>query len=82
MVVVAGLPPTAPTRHYRVWVARRNRRTWVGELVVAHDGTGYLLVRAPAPLTTYDAIGLSRIGPGQPGALDLLAAAIPRAAAA
>jgi len=79
LLIVAGLPPTDAGRRYRVWVARNGQRTWVGELTVATDGSGYLLVAAPAPMPTYQTLGIARGAPGSQ-MRDLLWAPVPRSA--
>jgi len=76
LLVVAGLASANDGSDYRVWVERSGRRTWLAKIEVGADGTGYLLVAAPEPLTTYDRIGIAWEAPGQP-ARDVLTAPIP-----
>jgi anti-sigma factor RsiW len=76
LLVVAGLASANDGSDYRVWVERAGRRTWLAKIEVGADGTGYLLVAAPEPLTTYDRIGIAWEAPGQ-SARDVLTAPIP-----
>jgi hypothetical protein len=75
LIVAAGLAPPGTGQRYRVWVAHGGQRTWLDNLEIGADGSGYLLVTAPAPLETYDTVGLALAAPGQP-ARDLLTAPI------
>lgn len=61
LVVVTGLTPSEDAGHYRVWVARGDDRTGVGELTVRADGCGYLIVEPPEPLDGYDRLGITLV---------------------
>jgi anti-sigma factor RsiW len=74
MLLVTGFA-IGDGQHYRVWVERGGDRTWVGELTPARDGTGYLMLTAPEPLTAYDTVGIALETPQHP-AQDLLTAPI------
>lgn len=74
MVLVTGFA-VGSGRHYRVWVERGGVRTWIGELVPEQDGTGYLMLSAPEPMTAYDTVGIALETPEHPAA-DLLSAPI------
>ncbi|HEY7035989.1 MAG TPA: anti-sigma factor [Thermomicrobiales bacterium] len=64
IVVVAGCSPTTRNRLYRVWVARGNDRTRVGDLNVAADGQGWIELDTSEALDTYDAVGITMITGG------------------
>ncbi|GIW04418.1 MAG: hypothetical protein KatS3mg059_1038 [Thermomicrobiales bacterium] len=65
LIVVNGCPPSAKQRIYRVWVARGSDRTRIGELFVRDDGTGWMEVKTPEPLTNFDLLGVTmEIGGG------------------
>jgi anti-sigma factor RsiW len=66
LIVAAGLEPPRAGQRYRVWVEGGGQRTWLDALEVSADGSGYLLVSAPAPLETYDTVGLALETPGRP----------------
>jgi anti-sigma factor RsiW len=66
---------TGGGRRFPVWVERGGERTWLTDLEVESDGTGYLIVSAPQPLTSYDTVGIAVETPGQT-ARDLLVAPI------
>jgi anti-sigma-K factor RskA len=61
IVVVGGCSPTKNDRLYRVWVARGNDRTRIGELTVGADGEGWIKLDAGEPLNTYDTVGITMI---------------------
>ncbi|HEY7034952.1 MAG TPA: anti-sigma factor [Thermomicrobiales bacterium] len=73
-LVVSGLT-TGGGRRYRVWVERGGARTWLDDLEVDADGTGYLIASAPEPMVTYDTIGIALETTGQ-ASRDLLTAPI------
>jgi hypothetical protein len=61
IVVVGGCSPTKGDRQYRVWVARGDDRTRVGELTVDEDGEGWIKVELSEPLESYDVIGITMV---------------------
>jgi anti-sigma-K factor RskA len=61
IVVVSGCSPTRNDRLYRVWVARGNDRTRVGELKVGDDGEGWIELATVEPLDTYDTVGITMV---------------------
>jgi hypothetical protein len=61
LVVVGGCPPTTKDQWYRVWVARGEDRTPVGDLVVSDSGSGWMTVNSPEPLSSYDHIGVTLV---------------------
>jgi hypothetical protein len=61
IVVVGGCSPTEGNRQYRVWVARGDDRTRVGELTVDDDGEGWIKVNLSEPLESYDVIGITMV---------------------
>lgn len=73
-LVVSGLA-SGGGRRYRVWVERGGSRTWLVDLEVGADGTGYLIVSAPEPLVSYDKIGIAQETAGQ-ASRDILVAPI------
>jgi anti-sigma factor RsiW len=73
-LVVSGLA-TGGGRRYRVWVERGSERTWLADLEVGSDGTGYLIASAPEPLVSYDRVGIALEETGQ-ASRDILVAPI------
>lgn len=61
IVVVGGCSPTEKNRQYRVWVARGDDRTRVGELKVDSDGEGWIKYELSEPLESYDVIGITMV---------------------
>jgi hypothetical protein len=61
LVVVGGCSPTSEDRMYRVWVARGDDRTRVGELKVSGDGKGWIEVELDDSLESFDSIGITMI---------------------
>jgi hypothetical protein len=61
IVVVGGCSPTEKDRQYRVWVARGDDRTRVGELKVGEDGEGWIAMNLDEPLETYDVVGITMV---------------------
>ncbi|MEA2524747.1 MAG: hypothetical protein QOF73_1974 [Thermomicrobiales bacterium] len=61
IIVVGGCSPTEKDRRYRVWVARGDDRTRVGELNVDDDGEGWLELSVNEPLETFDLVGITMI---------------------
>jgi hypothetical protein len=64
IVVVGGCSPTTTDRVYRVWVARGNQRTRVGELNVGNNGEGWIKVDVGEPLDSYDTVGITMVTGG------------------
>lgn len=73
-LIVAGLA-MGDGQRCRVWVERDGERTWLSELELDAGGTGYLMLTAPAPLSTYDIVGIALETPGRADQ-DLLTARI------
>lgn len=67
-LVVDGLEPLDAARQYQIWLIRGGQRTSGGVFSVDEYGYGVLWVSSPAPLSTYDAVGVT-IEPagGSPG---------------
>ncbi len=76
LVVVNGCPPSKPQRVYRVWVARGEERTRIGELIVRDDGTGWMEVKTPEPLAEFDRLGVT-METGSGVRWDILVGSIP-----
>jgi hypothetical protein len=77
LVIVGGCSPTSNDRVYRVWVARGDDRTRVGELKVSDDGEGWLTVQLAEPLDSFDSIGITMVtGDEQDQRQDVLVAQV------
>jgi anti-sigma-K factor RskA len=61
LVIVAGCSPTSDDRIYRVWAARGDDRTRVGELKVSGSGEGWIEVNLDDSLESFDSIGITMI---------------------
>jgi hypothetical protein len=61
IIVVGGCKPSGENRSYRVWVARGEDRTRVGELKVGKNGDGWLEVNVGEPLNEYDTVGITMV---------------------
>ncbi|GIW03501.1 MAG: hypothetical protein KatS3mg059_0121 [Thermomicrobiales bacterium] len=81
LVVVNGCPPSSAQRVYRVWVARGQERTRIGELFVRDDGTGWMEVQTPEPLTEFDRLGVT-METGSGVRWDILVGSIPHGTSA
>jgi anti-sigma-K factor RskA len=64
IVVVGGCAPSGKNRLYRVWVARGDQRTRIGDLTVGQDGEGWIELGAAEPLASYDTVGITMITGG------------------
>jgi Anti-sigma-K factor rskA/Putative zinc-finger len=64
LVVVDGCPPTTGQRLYRVWLARGDKRTGVGEIKVDENGSGWLVVATAEPVASYDTVGVTMVTGG------------------
>jgi hypothetical protein len=64
LVIVGGCSPTAEDRSYRVWVARGEDRTRVGELIVDEDGEGWIEIDVGEPLESFDLVGITMVTDG------------------
>jgi anti-sigma-K factor RskA len=67
-LVVDGLSPLDKEHQYQLWLIQNGQRTSGGIFSVDADGYGVLWVSSPAPLSSYDAFGIT-IEPagGSPG---------------
>jgi hypothetical protein len=59
VLVVEHLPPLPPDRVYQLWLVRDNARDNGGIFQVDQHGFGMLGIRAPYPLMTYRAVGIT-----------------------
>lgn len=60
LVFAQNLPPLPAGQAYQMWLIRGEERTSGGLFVVDDDGRGVLTFKAPQPLQSYDAIGITR----------------------
>jgi anti-sigma-K factor RskA len=58
-LVVEDLPPLASDRQYQLWLIRDGQRTSGGVFSVTQRGYGCLLILAPLPLDSYQALGIT-----------------------
>jgi len=58
-LVVEDLPPLDSGRQYQLWLIREGRRTSGGGFSVTAQGYGCLLILAPLPLGSYQALGIT-----------------------
>jgi anti-sigma-K factor RskA len=67
-LVVDGMPLLDPTRQYQLWLIHDGQRSSGGVFSVSRDGYGSLWVDSPAPLASYQRVGIT-IEPagGSPG---------------
>ena len=71
-LTVEGLPTLPTNKVYQLWLVKQKQRTNGGTFTVDAAGRGTLLVQAPQPLDTYDAVGVTMeprggsIGPTTP----------------
>lgn len=78
MLSVYDLAPTSGDRRYVVWAQRAGQdKVKLGELHVDKNGAGWMLLWGPAPMSTYDTVGVSRVTPGTPQGEPFLIAQMP-----
>ena len=77
MLVVQDLAPSVDGRRYMAWAERDQKRVRLGELTVDGDGTGYLVLYGPEPITTYEYVGIARYEPGATEGEPFLVATVP-----
>jgi anti-sigma-K factor RskA len=58
-LVVEDLPILASDRQYQLWLIRDGQRTSGGVFSVSRRGYGCLLILAPLPLDSYQALGIT-----------------------
>lgn len=68
VLVVDGLPKLDDAHQYQLWLIQDGQRTSGGVFSVNRAGYGWLYIRSPDPLASYDAVGIT-IEPegGSPG---------------
>jgi hypothetical protein len=76
MLVVYDLPPTNDDRTYRAWAERDGQRVDLGELHVNDEGTGWLYLSGPEPMSTYETIGMNLYSPDNPEGETFLVASV------
>lgn len=59
LLVVRDLPPPPPGKVYQLWLIRDGQRASGGLFSVDERGSAMLIVRAPQPLRTYQAVGVT-----------------------
>ncbi len=79
MMIVHGLAATGDGRRYVAWAARGGERVALGELQVGEDGSGWIYLQGPEPMTSYDRVILTRLTDEAPNGEDFLIAPIPAA---
>lgn len=57
--MVQGLPRPRPGEVYQLWLVTADQRTSGGTFYPEDGGRGFLIVKAPVPLTTFDAVGIT-----------------------
>lgn len=63
MLVVYDLPESGGGNRYVVWAERDGQRDELGDLTVNNQGVGWLLLSAPQPMSSYEAVGITRYAP-------------------
>ena len=58
-LVVEDLPPLQEGRQYQLWLIREGKRTNGGVFSVSSEGYGCLLIASPAPVGSYEALGVT-----------------------
>lgn len=82
MIVVYDLAPTSGNQRYMVWAANGQDKVTLGELHVDASGAAWLLLHGPAPMSTYQRVGITRVTPDAPQGAPFLIAQMPRASGA
>ncbi len=59
MLSVENLPLLPPGRSYQLWLLVDGGRDSGGLFEVDESGRGYLVIRAPRPLSQYDQVGIT-----------------------
>ncbi len=59
VLVVDGLPPLDPDHQYQLWLIVDGQRASGGVFSVNNEGYGALYVKSPAPLSSYQALGVT-----------------------
>jgi len=68
VVSAEGFPALEPGLAYQLWLIRDGERTSGGLFTVNSDGSGTLVVQAPDPIATFDAMGVTpEPAAGSPG---------------
>ena len=77
MLVVHNLAPSEGGRRYVAWAERDGQRVRLGEVPVNDDGSGYLLLYGPEPISTYEFVGIAHYPPGATEGEPFLFATVP-----
>lgn len=64
LLIVRDLPPPPPGKVYQLWLIHDGQRASGGLFTVDERGVAVLLVQAPQPLRTYQAVGVTAEPPG------------------
>ena len=64
ILMVAGMPPTAPGAGYQVWLLRRGEGYRMGPVEVDSTGWGTMNLYLPEPLFRFDRVELRPMAPG------------------
>lgn len=81
MLSVYDLAPSNAERRYLVWAQRAGQgKVTLGELHVDKNGAGWMLLWGPAPMSTYDVVGITRVTADNPQGEPFLTAQMPKPA--
>ena len=58
-LLVSGLSPLPPGKAYQLWLIHNGQRDNGGVFTVNNEGMGALFIHAPAPMATYQAVGVT-----------------------
>jgi anti-sigma-K factor RskA len=59
-MIMHRLPPLAEGQCYQLWFVGRDERVSGGILRTNPDGSGYTIIQAPGPVSSFDAVGVTR----------------------
>jgi anti-sigma-K factor RskA len=59
VMVIDDLPPTPAGQVYQIWLVRGDGRESAGVFTVDQSGSARMLITAPQPLTSYQALGIT-----------------------
>jgi hypothetical protein len=59
-MIMHRLPPLAEGQCYQLWFVSRGERKSGGVLRTNPDGSGYTIIQAPGPVSSFDTVGVTR----------------------
>jgi anti-sigma-K factor RskA len=59
-MIMHRLPPLAEDQCYQLWFVSRGERVSGGVLRTNSDGSGYTIIQAPGPVSSFDTVGVTR----------------------